>query len=76
MTGGGDLDEIEDDDVLDGDDDDNDDDDDDDDTVEGDDIAPPVAEAHLKLDLNDRIPSAGAADIGGRAGDDPDATTA
>jgi hypothetical protein len=73
MTGGGDLDEIEDDDVLDGDDDD--DDDDDDDTVEGDDIAPPVAEAHLKLDLNDRIPSAGAADIGGRAADDPDATT-
>jgi hypothetical protein len=75
MTGGGDLDEIEDDDVLDGDDDDDDDDDDGDDTVEGDDIAPPVAEAHLKLDLNDRIPSAGAADIGGRAADDPDATT-
>jgi hypothetical protein len=80
MTGGGDLDEIEDDDVLDGDDDDDEDDDDDDgddddDTVEGDDIAPPVAEAHLKLDLNDRIPSAGAADIGGRAADDPDATT-
>jgi hypothetical protein len=75
MTGGGDLDEIEDDDVLDGDDDDDDDVDDGDDTVEGDDIAPPVAEAHLKLDLNDRIPSAGAADIGGRAADDPDATT-
>ena len=74
MTGGGDLDEIEDDEVLDGDDDD-DDDDADDDTVEGDDIAPPVAEAHLKLALNDRIPSAGAADIGGRAADDPDATT-
>jgi hypothetical protein len=80
MTGGGDLDEIEDDDVLDGDDDDDedddDDDDDDDDTVEGDDIAPPVAEAHLKLDLNDRIPSAGAADIGGRGAAHPDATTA
>jgi hypothetical protein len=72
MTGGGDLDEIEDDDAFDGDDDD---DGELDDTVQGDDIAPPVAEPRLSLDLNDRIPSAGAADVGGRAADDPDATT-
>jgi hypothetical protein len=70
MTGGGDLDEFEDDDegediavdVA-----------DDDDTDDGEDIAPPVAEPDLSLDLNDRIPAAGIADTGGRAADDPDA---
>ena len=53
MTGGGDLDEIE----------------DEDDDV-GDDVSPPVAEADLDLNLNDRIPAAGVADVGGRAADD------
>jgi hypothetical protein len=41
-----------------------------DDTVEGDDIAPPIAEPDLMLNPNDPIPSAGGADIGGRAGGD------
>jgi hypothetical protein len=62
MTGGGDTGEFEDvpaDDPIDA---------MDDDTVEGDDVAPPVDEPILGLDLNDRIPSAGIADIGGRAG--------
>jgi hypothetical protein len=40
-----------------------------DDTVEGDDVAPPVPEPDLKIEI-DPIPSAGAADIGGRAGDE------
>ena len=40
-----------------------------DDTVEGDDVAPPVPEPDLEIEI-DPIPSAGAADIGGRAGDE------
>ncbi|HTW82830.1 MAG TPA: hypothetical protein VMD91_02040 [Candidatus Sulfotelmatobacter sp.] len=42
---------------------------DDDDTVEGDDVAPPVAGPELHLNTNDTDPTAGASDIGGRAGD-------
>jgi hypothetical protein len=70
MTGSGDTDEIEDipEDV--------DDDDpgslaaieDNDDTVEGDDIAPPVPEPDLDINTSDTDPTAGASDIGGRAG--------
>jgi hypothetical protein len=41
-----------------------------DDTVEGDDIAPPVSEPDLSRIETESIPSAGAADIGGRAGGD------
>jgi hypothetical protein len=40
-----------------------------DDTVMGDDLAPPVPEPDIELNPNDPIPSAGAADIGGRRGD-------
>ena len=40
-----------------------------DDTIEGDDIAPPVPEPDLSRIEVEPIPSAGAADIGGRAGD-------
>jgi hypothetical protein len=40
-------------------------DEDDDATDDGTDIAPPVDLSLRELDLNDRIPSAGAADIGG-----------
>ena len=40
-----------------------------DDTVEGDDVAPPVAESDLTINANDTDPTAGASDIGGRAGD-------
>ena len=40
-----------------------------DDTVEGDDLAPPVPEPSLSGIEIDPIPSAGAADVGGRAGD-------
>jgi len=72
MTGGGDLDEIEDHDIEDVDVDEDEDaivDEEPDATDDGDDVAPPIAEA-IDLNLNDRIPSAGAADIGGRAGDD------
>ena len=69
MTGAGDTDEIEDvAEVL------EDDDfgtleaiEDDDDTVEGDDVAPPVAEPTLNINTNDTDPTAGASDIGGRA---------
>jgi len=77
MTGGGDLDEIEDDDIEDGDEDEDEDasvDEEPDATDDGDDLAPPVAEAQIDLNLNDRIPSAGVADVGGRAGDDDTAT--
>lgn len=42
---------------------------DDDETVEGDDVAPPVAETDLHINTNDADPTAGASDIGGRAGD-------
>lgn len=41
-----------------------------DDTVEGDDVAPPVAEPELRLNTSDPDPTAGASDIGGRAGGD------
>ncbi len=62
MTGGGDTDELEEiDDAIAG------GLEEDDDTVEGDDVAPPVAEPDLDLNLSDRIPSAGASDTGGRA---------
>jgi len=47
-------------------------DEDDDATDDGTDIAPPVDLSLRELDLNDRIPSAGAADIGGRAGSPDD----
>lgn len=74
MTGGGDLDEIEDEDddvdVADDEDEDAIVDEDPDDTDDGDDIAPPVAEPNLDLNLNDRIPAAGGVDTGGRAADD------
>jgi hypothetical protein len=40
-----------------------------DDSVMGDDLAPPVPEPDLELNPNDPIPSAGAADVGGRPGD-------
>lgn len=75
MTGGGDLDEFEDDDELDDAEDEGEDIavDTDDDTDDGEDIAPPVAEPDLALNLNDRVPAAGIVDVGGRAGDDPDA---
>jgi len=73
MTGGGDLDEVEDDDadvdVADDEDEDAIVDEDPEATDDGDDVAPPVAEAELDLNLSDRIPAAGIADIGGRAGD-------
>lgn len=42
---------------------------DDDETIEGDDVAPPVAEPDLHINTNDADPTAGASDIGGRAGD-------
>ena len=70
MTGAGDIGEI--DDVADLEDDVErvgavDDVDDDDDSVEGDDIAPPVAVPVLDINTSDTDPTAGASDIGGRA---------
>jgi hypothetical protein len=41
-----------------------------DDTVDGEELAPPVPEPALGAIEIDPIPSAGAADVGGRAGDE------